>query len=79
MEEIDLNKLAELFFNCYDRKYKKCELPESYSESYLKFVETLNKKQRKLYFDFDLCCMDYHIESQKHAIKFMLDLLCPDP
>ena len=79
MEKTDLDKLADLFFACYERKFERLDLPENHSETYKKFAETLSEKQLELYFDFDMADLEYHIASQKHAIKFMLDLLCTEP
>ncbi len=77
MENID--KMAGLLYRAYEEKHVKDRVEiEGLDESFKKLSDMLNDKQRQALHEYDFLELELLIENQKHAIKYILELLCPE-
>ncbi len=78
MKCIDL--IVELIYAPYEKQYRKERLKgeEKFNEGYKNFSETLNREQGKFFLNFYDMSFELQIRARKHAIKYMLLLLCPE-
>ncbi len=78
MDEKDLDKIAELFFNAYEEKHIGVDLsPEGMSKCFYELSSTLNMDQKKLLSELENLEIEAYIIKVKAAIKYIIKLLCP--
>ena len=75
MQEIDF--VAEIIYLAYERLHRK-QLPVKYNEAFEKFFKALNNKQKALFREFEMFDVEFNIDCQREAFKFILRLMCPN-
>lgn len=74
----NLDKIADLLYITYDKKENRVDIPEEYDESFKKVLDLLNEEQKKAFYDYHNEEFCFSVLREKNAIKYILNLMCPE-
>ncbi len=75
-----MDTIVRLFYDCYmEANHKKhYKTPEGFDELSSKFIKSLDKKQSRLFQEYDTMFMGHIVDRELRIIEFILRLLTPD-